>query len=34
MSQVRIALGWILVTVPLAYGVWQTGLKIVTLFSE
>jgi hypothetical protein len=33
MSQARIALGWVLVSVPLAYGIWQTLLKVVTLFS-
>ncbi|MHC5560639.1 MFS transporter small subunit [Kocuria rosea] len=33
MSRARLALGWVLVGVPLAYGIFQTLLKAAALFS-
>jgi hypothetical protein len=33
MSRTRLALGWVLVGVPLAYGIFQTLLKAAALFS-
>ncbi|WP_443093582.1 MFS transporter small subunit [Kocuria dechangensis] len=32
MSRARLALGWVLVGVPLAYGVQQTLTKVFALF--
>ncbi|WP_438612710.1 MFS transporter small subunit [Kocuria sabuli] len=32
MNQLRLALGWVLVGVPLLYGITQTLLKVFTLF--
>ena len=33
MSRARIALGWTLVGVPLAYGIFQTLLRVSALFT-
>jgi len=32
MTRARLALGWVLVGVPLAYGILQTLLKVSALF--
>ncbi|MGQ1795992.1 MFS transporter small subunit [Kocuria turfanensis] len=32
MSRARLALGWVLVGVPLLYGITQTALKVTALF--